>query len=103
MSLYFGLFDYIIFALVLIANVFIWKKNIGNKVGCLLGLAIFGFALPLISVGVEISNYQEANIEKPFDDSFEMLYAYSRFPIYWILGLVQVGLFVLKNKFGKKN
>ena len=103
MNLYVGIFDYVVFVVILIANILIWKRPIGNKAGCLLGLAIFGFALPLISIAVEISNYQEAYIDKPFDDSFEMLYAYSRFPIYWILGVLQVAVLALKNKFRKKD
>ncbi|MBV1887902.1 MAG: hypothetical protein KUG51_01290 [Urechidicola sp.] len=101
MNLYVGLYDYIIFGLLIAMNVLLWKKKLAIKTGCILGLLIFGLILPFISMIIEIDNYQEFSEGKPFDDRLEILYTLYRLPIYWSVGIIQILVLVVKNKLNK--
>ncbi len=98
MNLYAGVYDYVVFGLLLVTNIFLWKKKISYKAGCVLGLIVFSFLLPLISMGVEMSVYKSNTIEKPFEDSFATFYTFYRFPVYWAIGILQVIILAVKTK-----
>lgn len=57
-----------------------------NK-ACLIGLTVFGFLLPVISITAE---FKVVELQKgPMDDIFTMAYTYLRFPLYWTLYFLQ--------------
>lgn len=103
MNLYAGIYDYVVFWIILVINVLFWKRRINNKIGCVITLIIFGFVLPLISIGIEIRSYKAYTIDKPFSDSLETAYTLYRFPLYWAVGLIQVLAIGIKNRINKKN
>ena len=75
-----------------------WNRNMKTKSGCLLVIIVFGLILPLLSIVVEIKNYKEYTMDKPFSDSLEMVYTLCRFPIYWVVGILQLSLIGIKNR-----
>lgn len=104
MNLYAGSYDFIVFGLLLILNIFLWNRGMKNKSGCMLVFIVFGLVLPLLSIAVEIRLYHAYTIDKPFSDKFETVYTLYRFPLYWLIGIVQFALIALKNKFNiRKN
>ena len=79
-----GCFDYLIFGILVFLNVKYWKTNFEEKAGCILVGLIFGLLLPLVSMIVELQ------IADEWMDSFEVVYTFLRFPIYWIIGIIQM-------------
>ena len=79
-----GYFDYLIFGILVFLNVKYWKTNFVEKAGCILVGLIFGLLLPLVSMIVELQ------IADEWMDSFEVIYTFLRFPIYWIIGIIQM-------------
>lgn len=90
-----GYFDYIVLGVLIILNILFWRKTIKRKIGCLLGGLLFGIALPIVSMSIEIDRVTE---EMDIIDNFTLLYTYLKFPIYWITGALQSGLIEYKNK-----
>jgi hypothetical protein len=90
-----GYFDYIIFGVLVFLNAFFWKKRFKQNIGCLIGLIVFGIVLPITSMFFEIRRY---NAEYKYIDAFELLYTYFRFPLYWVIGILQSILIVIKNR-----
>lgn len=90
-----GYFDYIVLGVLIILNILFWRKTIKRKIGCLLGGLLFGIALPIVSMSIEIDRVTE---EMDIIDNFTLLYTYFKFPIYWVTGALQSGLIEYKNK-----
>jgi len=85
--MYFGIFDYIIVAIISIFNFGVWKFEIIKKCNWILYLMMFlffGFIIPFFSIDFEIRNVTEgqANV-----DGFTLLYTFFRFPIWWLIGI----------------
>ena len=93
----FGYFDYVIIGILILLNIIYWKKEINAKIGCIAGVILFGFLLPLISQIIEVKRVQWTI---GIIDNFEVLYTYLKFPIYWIIGIAQ-GL-IISIKWGYK-
>ena len=93
-NLFFGHFDYALFLVIIIINLYCWNKFPKIK-GCLSILSLlflFGLVLPSISMFVEIKLNSS-----PGDDAFNLLYTYFRFPIYWVIGLIQIIIIYFNN------
>ena len=80
-----GYFDWIIIFVLIFLNI---KFRNSDKYipGCLI-LPVFGLVLPILSITIEfqINGPKKGEIF----DSFTMLYTYFRFPLYWILCIIQ--------------
>lgn len=92
-ELLFSNFDFIVISSLLVLNFLILKIKLKKNIGCLITGLIFGLVLPLISIKLEIN---KVTAERQILDSFELLYVYFRFPIYWIIGIIQ--LFALSKE-----
>ena len=79
-----GYFDYLIIAILIFLNIKFRKTNFEKKIGCLLVLLLFGFVIPFISMIIELQIVGE------WMDSFEVVYTFLRFPIYWVIGIIQM-------------
>ena len=91
-----GVFDIIVILLLVFINIRFWNK----KWGCLiqiLGTLLYVFVFPFISMGVEIQIVSKINGYKPID-SIELLYTWLRFPLYWILFILQLIVFGFKQR-----
>ncbi len=80
-----GYFDWIVIFILIFLNIKFWNSDKYIS-GCLL-FPVFGLILPILSIMVEF----EINGPKKGEafDSFTMLYVYFRFPLYWVLLLIQ--------------
>jgi len=91
----FGTFDYIILALIFLINIIVWKFKIIKKRNWILYLVaflFFGCLIPSFSVYFEV---RKATKDQLFVDNFTLLYNYFRFPVWWLIGLVET--FILRN------
>ena len=90
-----GYFDCIIFGLLLLFNVLYWKKRFNGKIGCLIIGILFGVAIPYVSMKIEI-----AKVKSEFEmiDGFNLLYTTLRFPMYWLIGILQSILIHIHDK-----
>jgi hypothetical protein len=88
-----GYFDYIILGMLLFLNIWFWKE-IKGKLFLLAVLVLCGFVLPIISMLIEIGRVDRTT---GIIDNFEILYTYLKFPIYWIVGFIQIGIIGLKT------
>lgn len=88
--MYFGPFDYIIVIIILIFNSIVWKYEIIKKrnwIFYLIAFLFFGFIIPFFSIYFEV---QRAIKDQPFVDNFTLLYTYFRFPVWWLIGLLEI-------------
>jgi hypothetical protein len=83
-----GYFDLIVIGSIFLANIFFWKKRFRLKARCMAAI-IIGFILPIISQWVEIRRVVSQLPEGEFYDSIELLYTYLRFPVYWVVVIIQ--------------
>ena len=84
----FNYFDVIIFVVFIALNIGFCKTKFNRF--CLLYVVLFlilGILLPIISFLIE---WQLANPSNEAFDAFTMLYTYLKFPIYWLLFIVQI-------------
>jgi hypothetical protein len=86
-----GYFDCIVIAILIFLNIYFWKKSLSTTAGCVIPGVLFGFLLPVISMIIEINRINAL-------DAFELLYTYLRFPTYWIIGIIQIIVIVIKRK-----
>jgi uncharacterized protein YqhQ len=94
-----GNFDIITIVTLLLVNFIFWKKrnkSVHRNIGCLLGILIFGLLLPAISQKLEIDRVVSSHGKVL--DNFELLYTFMKFPIYWIVGIIQI---ILISKYFK--
>jgi hypothetical protein len=88
-----GYFDIFVFISLIIINIIFLKYKTSDfmyKFGCWLQLFIivlFALILPILSITVEI---EIVNSKYGLVDSFNLLYTYFRFPIYWVVGIIQL-------------
>ena len=90
-NIFLGVFDIIIIFILIIFNIiyFFKLREIDFTMGCLkliIWSLIFGLILPIISMKIEINNVYKANEAV---DSFNLLYTYFRFPVYWCIGIIE--------------
>ncbi|NOU61991.1 hypothetical protein [Marinifilum caeruleilacunae] len=93
--MFIGYFDYIIFGLLLLFNVLYWKKRFNGKTGCLIIGILFGVAIPYVSMEIELLRVKS---EFEMIDGFNLLYTIFRFPMYWIIGILQSILINIHDK-----
>ncbi|TKB97215.1 hypothetical protein [Pedobacter cryotolerans] len=98
----FGYFDIFLLFLLITINIIIWKFNILKrvtwKISIPMVLLIF-FFFPVMSTQVEVNNvYNHFKVV----DGFNLLYIWFRWPTWWILGIIEMIVFVkivrTKNK-----
>ena len=90
-------FDILIIVVLVFLNVFLWKKKtvIFKRFSYYLaGLILFAFALPIISIILEFKVFNPQSNE--VFDLFTMLYTFLKFPIYWIIIVLQIIFFRIK-------
>ena len=96
LHLFFGYYDIALIVLLIIANSILWNKfkifNSCLPVGLL--FILFGFVLPVISMFVTIQLYTRSG-----DEAINFLYTYFKFPVYWVLGLIQ--FFIINFRINK--
>lgn len=94
----FGYFDLVVIIGLLYFNFRFWNKlsTFNNCLSTTIFFVTFGLVLPLISMIVEIQLYSN-----PGDDAFNLLYTYFRFPVYWVIGVIQ--LIVIGFRLNKSN
>lgn len=85
-----GYFDFLIFSLLIFLNIKYWQRNISSGSGCLLVGFLFVFLFPFVSMLIELQ------LAKPWMDSFEVVYTYLRFPMYWFVGFLQSIVLIAK-------
>lgn len=84
-----GYFDYLVIGVIIFINIKVWNTYNEKTIGCI-GIAIlFGFLLPFVSMIIELS------IVGQWTDGFEVVYTYLRFPIYWLMGMLQMIIIVI--------
>lgn len=89
-SVVFGNFDFVVLLLLCLVNVFVWKTRRLSKLSpsLIVGwLLLFGLVMPFASAFNEARNYQQCII---MTDPKELLYVSFRFPIWWVIGLMQL-------------
>ncbi len=94
MGVHIGIFDIIIILLLILFNIIFWNKSLGclmQVIGTLLYVLVF----PLISMGVEI---EIVSRKTGIIYNYEVLYIWLRFPLYWILYIVQLIVNKIKPK-----
>lgn len=84
-----GYFDYLIIGILVYINIRIWNNYKAKIVGRIGIALLFGLFLPLISMIIELSIIAE------WTDSFEMVYTYLKFPIYWLIGILQLIIVII--------
>jgi len=90
-----GYFDYGVLVLLVIANIYFWRKNLNRKIGYLIIGLLFGIVLPIISMIIEITRISR---EYEIIEGFNLVYAIFRFPMYWIIGIFQTIVMHVNNK-----
>lgn len=85
-----GIFDFYMLIIVFIFNYAVWKHKIIRKCSWKINLAaflLFGLVFPLLSIDIEIAviSNEIQNI-----DNFTLLYTLFRFPIWWLIGILEV-------------
>ncbi|MPS65537.1 hypothetical protein [Chryseobacterium sp.] len=98
--MFFGTFDYIILTVIFLFNIGVWKFKIIKKRNWILYLItflVFGFLIPGFSIHFEV---QKVIKNQPFVDNFTLLYTYFRFPVWWLIGVIEA--FILRNLITKR-
>jgi hypothetical protein len=94
-----GYFDYAILAVLVLANAW-YAQRPGSAAPMRwakwVAVLLFGIVLPLLSIRVEMDRTQLPPGVPT--DSFELLYTLFRFPGYWVLLVIQVGVFQAYNR-----
>lgn len=91
----FGYFDWFVLAMLVTANYHKWQ-NFPQLKGCAFIIALlilFGFSLPIISMFIEIKLNSNSG-----DEAINLLYTYFKFPIYWVIGIIQILIIYFKQK-----
>lgn len=89
-----GYFDYAIIAILIVLNIVFWKKKIKYNTGCIIGFLLFGIILPIVSQYIEVQRVKDSI---GIMDNFEVLYTFFRFPLYWLIGILQSLILSFKN------
>jgi len=88
------IFDIVVILLLIFINIKFWNKKWGSLVQ-ILGTLLYVFVLPIISMKIEAEI-----ISRKYEivDGFNFLYAFFRFPLYWILYFLQLIIYHKKDK-----
>ncbi|MDA3778723.1 MAG: hypothetical protein PF487_00580 [Bacteroidales bacterium] len=102
MSSFFGIYDVAILAIILLINIFYFKRIELKWYAYIILAILYIGVLPYFSAQVEV-----IKIEKEFGaknlDGMNYLLIYLRWPTYWVLGIVQLVLLIYwKNKFNTR-
>lgn len=93
-ALFIGPFDYAVLAVLVLANAW-YAQRPGSALPTgwakLAAVLLFGVVLPLLSMRAEMDRTLRPTGVPT--DAFELLYTLFRFPMYWLLFAVQVGVF----------
>ncbi len=89
-----GIFDFVVIGSLVLLNLLFWGKKVKNNTDCLIVGVIFGLILPMISQKIEINRVAS---ERVIWDNFTLLYTYFKFPIYWVLGIIQIAIISKKD------
>lgn len=98
----FGYFDIFLLFLLIALNIIIWKYDILKSVTWKIsipGFLLLFFFFPMLSTKVEVNNvYSHFKVV----DGFNLLYIWFRWPTWWILGIIEMIVFIkivrTKNK-----
>lgn len=88
--MFFGVFDCLTLATILIFSFTAWKYKIiikCNWIFYLIAFLLFGVVIPVISIHYEV---RTALKDQPFADNFTLLYTFFRFPLWWLIGFLEV-------------
>lgn len=90
------LIDYLIFVLLIIFNVVLWFKRVKLSIVKPVIIVFIGVVFPIWSMSREIN---QSTIENgPAVDSFELLYVFSFFSVYWIfLAVLALNILILER------
>lgn len=91
-----GYFDYAIIALLVFLNIKFWKRDVVGCLAILIGICLFGLVLPIVSILIEINR---AVMTLKTVDGYELIYTLIRFPMYWLMGLIQALVNIFKWSF----
>lgn len=86
----FGFFDLLVLAAVVLLDLLLWRYRLPKKMdwkvvaGCLL---LFVVVIPMYAARIEAAN---AKRESLVIDGFELLYVWLRWPLWWIIGTVEL-------------
>lgn len=99
-----GYFDYAVLALVIGVNILYIKRYSSGTLGCwpLLTIGVlFCLVLPFLSMSVELERARRP--PGVMVDGFELLYIWFRFPMYWILFILQVSALAIYRSLQKQS
>ena len=93
--LVFGYFDWLVLVILFIFNYYKWHSFPTLKRDVFLAtlLILFGFSLPVVSMFLELkikSNHS--------GDVSNLFYTYFKFPVYWLIGIVQIVMIYFRGK-----
>lgn len=94
MNIFLGYFDIAILIGVLAFNLMTKNRDFCSIAAVAFTVVIFGFFLPVLSITVEIDRVTS---EREVLDNFTLLYTYFRFPIYWLVGAIQIGYWFFRR------
>lgn len=90
-----GYFDYLIIGILLTFNILLIKKKLNRAIKISIIVVGFGLILPMISMKIEIV---KVSSEHEITDSFNLLFTFFKFPLYWGLGIIQGIIFLINKK-----
>lgn len=89
--------DYLTIVLIVIIDVYYWKKNISDGGIYFFCIVFLGLVFPYWSSSREINRYMMHD-ETEVIDSFETFYTIFIYPVYWIVLALQIVYFIVKPK-----
>jgi hypothetical protein len=102
-SMFVGYFDYAVLALVIGINAKYSKRYGSGSLGCWSLLAmglLYCLVLPVLSMGIELERARRPPGVSV--DGFEFLYTWLRFPMYWVLFVLQVSFLAIYSSRQKR-
>ena len=94
-----GYFDLIVIGILFFLNIKFWKNKFDLfdiKVGIVASIILFGIVLPFCSIIFELELVKSSSGE--WMDNFEIMYTIFRFPLYWVIGIIQLMLIRIHYK-----
>lgn len=95
---FFGFCDLALFAVLIFLDYLFRRKGYPRPLWLAIAVCVllFGFALPFLSIAA-----QTAIVKHKYPgevDSFNLMYTVLRFPLYWLIGAVQIVILVINRK-----
>jgi hypothetical protein len=85
----FRYFDILLFLIIAIANLLVWKFNIVRNLNwkvILFFLLLIFLLFPLLSTRIEVANVYRKN---SMVDGFNLIYILLTWPIWWLIGIIE--------------